>query len=83
MPPSHPNPVELTLVRTCRVVRVCVAYDRPSVKMYNDNTLIRLGIDSAMPTLRQYYGRKPYIIERQSVERKGPLAKVVFDLSPA
>ena len=75
--------MELTLVRTSRTVRICVAYERSSVVVYNDKSLIRLGINNAMPLLRQYYGRRPYIVEHHSVEWGSPLVKVVLDLSPA
>lgn len=78
---NHPEPVELTLVRTERAVRLCLAYNEQSVAAYKDNTLIRMGIDQAIPLLRDYYGRKYYVVERQSVERTGRLAKVVLDLS--
>jgi hypothetical protein len=76
------DPIELTLVRTERVVRICLIYDETSAGGHKDNALIHIGISQAMPLLREYYGRKHYFVEGQSVERTGGLVKVILDLSP-
>lgn len=77
----HPDPVELTLVRSPTMVRLCLAYEELSVAEYNDSTLVHIGIHQAMPQLRHYYGRKHYLLDRQSVVRTGDVVKVILDLT--
>ncbi|MFH1737722.1 MAG: hypothetical protein ABIH23_01855 [bacterium] len=76
-----PQPAELIVVRTERSIRVCLAYTEDSAAKYEDNTLIKLGIEQSLPVLREYYGRRYYIVRQQSVEHTPNLVKVVLDLS--
>ena len=78
---TPPEPAELTVVRTEHSVRVCLAYSADSVTRYEDNTLIKLGIEQSLAVLRDHYGRRYYIVQRQSVEHTPNFVKVVLDLN--